>query len=478
MRFNGWRRRPAETRRVATANDLGIGGQSAHKALFNGLDGGIAPTNSTIASFERLLAMLHDGGNPAPGTPLYVSVEQAMRLAVVYRCVALVAGHVMQCPIRLYESVAENGKRRLEPTMGDLEWTLNTRPEARFSGPSMLEFQTASMLLYGDGYSEVVRDEVAGEAVGLLQYHPTDVQCGQNKANGRLAYAMTRRNADGSQGETVYRDQEDVIDWQNTLHNGFSAPSTIRRAGASAVVLGQSLEGSMHKFLQEGNLQKLILRHDGEVTTEQLRTFLETWRDSYGKGIDGRNIPVVLNGNWQDPTTVSVSPEDAQMLEMRQFGISDLGRLFGVPDIMLNQSEKASSWGSGTLVIIRNFMRTTINPILRRYEAELSAKLAPFGKRLVVQFDTSGLLRASATERASYNRAALGGGQQAGWMSVNEVRETEGLPPKEGEEYDNIHISGGESATAEDEDDEVMDELKRVNEDKDANTPPEEEQDE
>ena len=468
--------------RTATAGDLGLSprdGGAEHQALLTGIAGGVAPTNSTIQSFERILDLLYNGDAPMPGTPLYATVEQAMRLAVVYRCVGLIAGHVMQCPIRLYESVVKKGKRELVPTMQDLEWTLNTRPEARFTGPLMIEYQTASMLLYGDGYSEVVRDGM-GEPAGLLQYHPGDVQCGQDKATGRLAYAMTRRNADGSQGETVYRDQEDVIDWQNMLHNGYSAPSTIRRSGASAVTLAQSLEGSMHKFLREGNMQKLILRHVGaEFNREQKREFLEGWRDSYGRGIDGRNIPMVLDGNWDTPQTISVSPEDAQMLEMRQFAVSDIGRLFGVPDIMLNQSEKASSWGSGTLVIVRNFMRTTVNPILRRYEAELSAKLAPFGTRLAVRFDTSALLRASATERAAHNRAALGGGQNSGWMSVNEIREAEGLPPKEGEEYDNIHIGDASAAADNDEEedkDKIMDDLKQVDSDKDANAPDEQEQ--
>jgi HK97 family phage portal protein len=68
------------------------------------------------------------------------------------------------------------------------------------------------------------------------------------------------------------------------------------------------------------------------------------------------------------------------------------------------------------------FVRFTLRPWIVRLEEGLS-ELLPRGQRAVFNLDS--LLRASTLDRYNAHKVAL----DAGFMTVSEVRELEGLPP-------------------------------------------------
>jgi phage portal protein BeeE len=75
-----------------------------------------------------------------------------------------------------------------------------------------------------------------------------------------------------------------------------------------------------------------------------------------------------------------------------------------------------------------DFVKYTLGQHLNRIEQELNIKLFRL-PRFFTEFNVAGLQRGDSAARAAYFKAALGGTQSPGWMTPDEVRKTENLPP-------------------------------------------------
>jgi len=117
--------------------------------------------------------------------------------------------------------------------------------------------------------------------------------------------------------------------------------------------------------------------------------------------------------------------DDAQLLETRHFGIEEVSRWFGVPQHMLSELTRAT-WANVESLKIE-FVEYGLMPYLQIWEAEANDKL--FSSKtpgmMFVKHVVEGLLRGDSAARAEFYNKAL----QAGWMSPNEVRLKEDLPP-------------------------------------------------
>ena len=118
------------------------------------------------------------------------------------------------------------------------------------------------------------------------------------------------------------------------------------------------------------------------------------------------------------------------MLQSRQFQLGEIARFFRVPSHLINDSERATSWGSGLEQLDLGFLKYTLTPYLRRWERSLSDSLmTPLEKRrLIVEHNVEGLLRADSKTRSEFYASAA----QNGWMMRNEIRKKENLPPVPG----------------------------------------------
>lgn len=83
------------------------------------------------------------------------------------------------------------------------------------------------------------------------------------------------------------------------------------------------------------------------------------------------------------------------------------------------------------------FVTFGLKPYIDAVEDEFNDKLYGRTSRFV-EFAVEGLLRADSAGRATLFAAALGGSGGPGWMTINEVRRKENLPPLDGPEYDRV----------------------------------------
>ena len=143
----------------------------------------------------------------------------------------------------------------------------------------------------------------------------------------------------------------------------------------------------------------------------------------------------VLEGGMKYES-ISIPPDDMQMLQSRQFQLGEIARIFRVPSHLINDTEKSTSWGSGIEQLNLGFLQYTLRPYLTRWESVLRDSLLSSTDRevVVIEHNVEGLLRADSAARANFYAQMA----QNGLMSRNEIRRKENLPA----------VVGGDALTA------------------------------
>jgi HK97 family phage portal protein len=144
-------------------------------------------------------------------------------------------------------------------------------------------------------------------------------------------------------------------------------------------------------------------------------------------GTGARKIPLILTEGGT-VNTLSISPADLELMAARGFEKQEVCEAFGVPPILIGDSTKTSSWGTGIEQITIGFVRFTLAPMLCRWEEELNRKLFRRAGQFV-EFSLDALLRGDSKAKSEAYRAALGGpGSGDAYMTVDEIRKLENLP--------------------------------------------------
>ncbi|CDH34549.1 putative phage portal protein, HK97 family [Xenorhabdus bovienii str. Intermedium] len=134
---------------------------------------------------------------------------------------------------------------------------------------------------------------------------------------------------------------------------------------------------------------------------------------------------------------VTMNPEAAQMLESRTFSTEEICRWFRVPPFMVGHITKQSSWGASVEGMNMQFLTNTLRPLLINIEQEISRCLLNDDEDFYGEFSVEGLLRADSAGRSAYYTTAL----QNGWMSRNDVRRLENLPPIDGGDIHTVQLN-------------------------------------
>ncbi len=384
MNWNPFRRR--KTQPVQTVN--------------NGLSLG-------AAELYELLA-----GAPA-ASGIAVNEASAMRVTAVYACVRLIAGAIASLPLSVYERQDE-GRQRVR---NDLWWLLNEQPCTTVSAAVFWEYLIAQMLLSGDALAEIER----GRGGTIRQLIPLDTRTvAIRKVDGRLRYEFCR------DGVWLGRDQDDILHIPGFGFDGTRGMSVIRHAAREAIGLALAAESFSSRFFASGAHPDVALKVPGKMTQEQIDNLRRIWATKYG-GAHNSSLPIVLT-EGTDLKEVTLSAQDSQLIEARRFQVADIARAFGVPPHMIGETDKSTSWGSGIEQQGIGFVQYTLAPHLNRIEQEINRKCFRT-ERLFVEFNVEGLLRGDSKARADYYTRALGGTQNPAWMTPNEVRRLENLPP-------------------------------------------------
>ncbi|WP_223119797.1 phage portal protein [Salinicola corii] len=378
--------------------------------LQNAADGAPTVSSSDSPGMMELFQL-----NPSAAGPV-VNANTAMRVTAVYSCVRLLAGAVATMPVHIYERTA-TGRTRVDH---DAWWHLNQQASELFTASAMWEHGIAEMLLRGDGLAWLQRNR-RGELTGIEPLPRTQTII--EKKNGRLRY-----HASLDEGY-VGLDQDDVLHIPNIGFDGISSPSVIGLAAKQGIGLAMAAEEYGARFFSNGARPDHVITMDGSPTQDQVDRIRDNWLKRH-TGVANAHLPGMLVGGAK-LQQVTMSAEDAQIMQVRQFQVVDIARAFGVPTWMIGAMDKTTSWGSGLEQMGLGFIIYTLQQHLNRAAQEINRKILR-DRRLFAEFNVNALLRGDAKTRSDYYKSALGGTQNPGFMTPNEVRAKENLPPIEG----------------------------------------------
>jgi HK97 family phage portal protein len=343
----------------------------------------------------------------------------ALVLPTVWACTNLVAGTTGSLPATVTKSV--KGGVDEEQWDHDLYGVLNDSPNADQTPLDFLEFCAASVELQGNAYSEVERAS-NGRVIALDEPTPPDCVTVSRASGGQLEYEVTKNG------------RRRVIPQDRILHiRGFGGSAL---GGLSTLAFGRhtfgmatTLERAAAHTFRNGARPSGILSIDKALSAQQRAEAERLLQEKY-QGTVNSGVPMVLDNGlkWQG---LSITPEDSQMLESRSFSVEEICRFFSVPPHLVGHTANSTSWGTGLEQQTLAFLIFTMRRRLKRFEQAMTKQLLSRADRnagLKVKFDLRGLMRGDSKARAEFYATAL----RNGWMTINEVRALEGLPPVEG----------------------------------------------
>lgn len=370
----------------------------------------------------------------AGGGAAGVSVNErtAMSVSAVHACVELIGGSIASLPLHFYR----RSQDRRERYMPEIWWMLNERPWQNWPAASFWMFVTASKLLHGDAFVLIHRaSPFSPVIIGFEPIHPLRVEV--DKRDDRIVYTLWReRNTDGGLYPTVV-ESDDVLHIPGPGFDGLRGLSQIKHVLRNPAGIAIAADEHSARFFQNGARPDFALEIPGNLSFEQQEMYRRSWADRH-QGVYKSNLPALLTGGAKIHE-VTLNAEDSQLLTTRGFQVEDIARVFGVPPHMIGHTEKTTSWGSGVEQMSIGFVKFTLQRHLVAFEQEINAKVFKTSRNFC-EFQTSGLERGDIKSRNESYRIALGRAGEPGWMSVNEVRKLENMPPIEG--FDAISNAG------------------------------------
>ena len=347
-----------------------------------------------------------------------VTDQTAMQVGTVYACLEKLGGVVLQLPLHQFRLDTEGDRSRITPPTR-LWWLLNESPSAAWTAASWKEWIVRCVKLRGDQHTEIVRNRM-GEPVSLNVHHPDCVQA--RRVDGRLRYDVM----DVDTGDVRGVDQDDMLHFAGFGFDGVRSLSAIKWAARNSIANTLGAAAYMGKTIAEGGMPRVALTYPATLNPAQTASLREQFVGIYGGGEGGR-LPLVLT-NGGTAKELNISPVDMELMAARKMDKADICEAMGVPPIIIGDSEKTSSWGTGVEQVTLGWVRFSVQPMLARWEEELNRKLFRQAGQFV-EFSLEALLRGDSKSQSEAFRAALGGpGTGDGWMSVNEVRKLKNLP--------------------------------------------------
>lgn len=351
-----------------------------------------------------------------------VTESTVMNVSAVYACIQLISGAMASLPLPIYERTTTGRQRADHP----LWWLLNEQPLPRCSASTFWRYMMTSKLLHGDGFALIKRKSAfSPEIVSITPWHPLAVNVYLN--GDRLAYQFI--NYIGGQGiESQMYDQDDVLHFTGVGFNGLRSVSPLRHALRNAAGIALAADKYSAEFFSASAKPEIVIKTEmAKLSTEQKDLIIDAWK-SIQQG--DRTRPGVL-GAGMSLQELTINAEEAQLLQSRMFQIEDIARIYGVPPFMIGHTQNTTSWGSGVEQMGIGFVKYTLSQHIVDAEQEINRKLFLTEKNFC-EFNTAGLERGDIKTRNESYRIGLGRAGEPAWLTVNEVRAAENLPPKEG----------------------------------------------
>lgn len=327
-----------------------------------------------------------------------VTTNDALSLSAVYRSVSILSTAMKQLGIHAYRD-----EELVRPTP---LWM--RQPDPKMTRETWMESTVNSLALAGNAYWLVTRNP-RGETISLEVLNPFNVMIQTDDYGNVQSYFYN--------GTTTYGlDQVQHLALMRVPGNvyGLGPIQSAQKELLSAV----DTRDYASAWFTDSGVPNGILKSDQMLSPDQASSAKDAWNATAGAKY---GVAVLGNGISYQP--MYLNPKDAQFIENQQFSVTQIARLFGIPSQMLLASVDGNSMTYSNMEQEQMaFVRYTLSQYIVEIESAMTF-LATRGTE--VKLNISSLLRTDTLTRYQAHQIALA----AGWLTIDEVREIENLPP-------------------------------------------------
>jgi HK97 family phage portal protein len=280
--------------------------------------------------------------------------------------------------------------------------------------------------LIGSGYLKILRNDRQGIA-GLSYIAPWRVTYERTTDGARRVYARIAANEGMGETEELIAESDLVtFKWRPNPENPLLGESPLA-AIAPAIANALTLRDTQGRMLRNASFPLTILTTAGKLSDETMSRIRTNWDQNFARGNQGRTA--ILGDGFEADTLDLAKCIDLQLVEGFNAHVREIGRAWGVPVTLLNETAELSY--NSAIEASRTFVLHSLRPWLARIEGELNRKLLTAEERAAgrrVRFDDSRLMLAPGTETSEFLSRMV----SAGIMTPDEARNRIGLGDIEG----------------------------------------------
>jgi len=334
----------------------------------------------------------------------YGSSGDALSLISYFACVRVLAEQISALPLQTFREDGDISKRITDPQ-------LIKKPAAVVDKITWTRQMVISLAMRGNAYGIITEIDGFGFAVSIEWLHPDHVWVDETHPT-RPIYYWT--NPDGGYGE-IPRDRVIHIGWF-VPPGGVVGLSPVK-AFARSIGFGLDAQEYGANWFGNGgvppstfkNKEKVISDEQADEITERLVRSLRSGR------------PLTYGADW-DFSAVSIDPEESQFIQTMKMNATQIAAIFGIPPEWVGGETGGSLTYNSPEQNGLHVYKIVLLPWTTLIEGAIS-RILP--ERQFVRFNPDGILRGDLKTRYDAHAVAI----DAGFLTIDEVREIENRPP-------------------------------------------------
>lgn len=351
-----------------------------------------------------------------------LGIDGALQVSAVWSAVELLTDNVASLPLFVYNRTNDAAGNKTMARGTQIWKLLHERPNIRHTPMEFWQYMVMNYMLRGNAYARKIFNS-SGEVIELWPWSADQVEV-EVMPDRSVIYKYSY------EGKVAVYDEKSVFHWRDK-GNGVVGMS---RLDFMRNTVGIAIEAQNHtqNTFRAGGKRPGVFMIDKLLNAEQR----EKIRSNYKGLVEGSEDDLLVLEAGAKFEPLSMTPADLQVLDTRRFSVEDIARWFGVPSVLINDTAKTTTWGTGISQLIEGFYKFRLRPMLESLEQTIDLRvMTPRQRELyTAEFSLDALLRGSAKERLDNGAVAV----QNGLMTRNEWRQLENLPP----------MAGGEVLTA------------------------------
>jgi HK97 family phage portal protein len=330
-----------------------------------------------------------------------ITEDQAMTIPTVVSCLNLIEGTISQLPINLYQEDGQDVVRVPDNRTRLLNGEANYLTDSQSFKRQIVK----DYLFYGKSIIYVERK--GNSIISLHALKAKDVQFKQYTSNGiTLSKVEVIYTGLGANAQLEYENLI-IVD---------SGNEGILKHGVDILELALEQNTYSKNLLKNGALPIGIIQTANKISETAMKRLKAGWELLYTGGKNAGKTVILEEGLEYKP--ISLNPEQMQIVNSKKMTTSDICKLFGVDESLINaEFNKYSANSQQNLA----YLQYTLAPIITAIESALDKSLLLESEKnngYYFRFDTSEILRSTEKERVE----TVGLAVEKGLYSVNEGR--------------------------------------------------------